>query len=175
MGQTWFAMHTRHQHELKVSQILSNKGFETFLPIYQAKRQWSDRKKSLYLPLFPGYVFVAQIGERRYDVLNTQGVAAIVSTAGIPSEIAEEEIDVVRKCATDSTKVEPHPYMQIGDEVRVCSGPLTGTYGFLVRKKDSYRLVVCVEILGRAASVELGAADLEPASILQQGSMFRVS
>ena len=110
---------------------------------------------------------MAQIGERRYDVLNTQGVAAIVSTAGIPSEIAEEEMDIVRKFASDSAKVKPHPYMQIGDEVRVCSGPLTGTCGFLVRKKDSCRLVVCVEILGRAASVEIAAGDLEPASILQ--------
>src|SRR5215475_11783238 len=162
MENSWIALHTRYQHEARVTRALDSKGFETFLPMYQVTKRWSDRTKSLCLPLFPGYVFVSEIGARVLDILNTQGVATIVSTAGIPSAIPEEEIEAIRKAVSDVTKVEPFPYMEIGDPVRVHSGPLAGTRGLLVRKKDSCRLVVCVEILGRAAAVEIDAVDLEP-------------
>jgi transcription antitermination factor NusG len=162
MENAWFALHTRHQHEAKVTRSLDNKGFETFLPMYQTTKRWSDRKKSVCLPLFPGYVFVSGIGMRLVDVLSTQGVATIVSTAGVPSAIPDEDMDVIRKAVSDVTKVEPYPYLQIGDTVCVHSGPLVGTRGLLIRRKDSYRLVVCVDILGRAAAVEINAADVEP-------------
>src|SRR5215467_1739324 len=175
METTWFALHTRHQHETKVARILNNKGFETFLPMYQATKRWSDRLKSLWLPLFPGYVFVAHIEDRRLEILNTHGVAAIVSTAGVPSTISEQEINVIRQLVKDARKVEPHSYLRVGDEVRLGSGPLAGTNGFLVRKKDCYRLVVCVEILGRAASVEIYASDLDASYIPRRESELHVS
>jgi transcription antitermination factor NusG len=175
MQNTWFALQTRHQHEAKVTQILENKGFETFLPMYQTVRRWSDRKKTISLPLFPGYVFISQIAERQFEVLNTSGVATIVSFAGVPASISTEEIDSIRRATSNSAKVEPYPYLQAGDEICVRSGPLAGTSGFLIRKKDCYRLVVCVEILGRAASVEIDAFDLDPATVSAAWSETRVS
>ena len=93
-------------------------------------------------------------------MLNTHGVAAIVSIAGAPAPISNQEIETIRRAISTSAKVEPHPFLQVGDEICVRSGPLAGTTGFLVRKKDSFRLVVCVDILGRAASVEIDAMDL---------------
>jgi|SoimicMinimDraft_17_1059745.scaffolds.fasta_scaffold03571_2 transcription antitermination factor NusG len=175
MQDTWFALHTRHQHETKVTQILNNKGFDTFLPLYQTVKRWSDRNKTVSLPLFPGYVFVSRIEQRQYDVLNTHGVASIVSIAGAPAPISDDEIETIRRAANNSARVEPHPYLKVGDEVCIRSGPLTGTSGFLIRKKDSFRLVVCIEILGRAASVEIDAMDLDPISISCFGSNSRVS
>src|SRR5215470_4679280 len=161
MQSSWFALHTRHQHEVKVTQVLINKGFETFLPTYQTMKRWSDRAKSISLPLFPGYIFVRHVIERRYEVLSTPGVAAIVNVGGVPAPVPEEEIRAIQKTLA-STTLEPHPFLEGGDEVCVRSGPLSGLRGFLVRKKDSHRLVVCVQILGRAASTEIDAADVEP-------------
>lgn len=154
----WNALHTRYQHERQVEAMLSAKGFETFLPTYDAFHKWKDRTKKISEALFPGYLFIADAGERRLQVMTTPGVCAIVSVAGTPATIPEHEIEAIRKCVSDAGKVEPHPYLQGGDVVRVRNGPLSGVEGVLVRRKDSCRLVVCVEILGRAASVEIDAA-----------------
>jgi transcription antitermination factor NusG len=154
----WGALHTRYQHERKVEAILNAKGFETLLPSYHTLRQWKDRKRTISEPLFPGYLFIAGVNDRRLEVMSTPGVCAIVCVAGRPATIPADEIEAIRKCVSDPGKVEPHPYLKGGDSVRVQSGPLSGVEGILVRKKDSCRLVVSVEILGRAAAVEIDAA-----------------
>jgi transcription antitermination factor NusG len=154
----WNALHTRYQHERKVETLLNATGFETFLPTYNTVRQWKDRKRSISEPLFPGYLFIAGVNERRLQVVSIPGVCAIVCVAGTPATIPTDEIEAIRKCVSDPGKVEPHPCLQGGDGVRVQSGPLSGVEGILVRKKDSCRLVVSVEILGRAAAVEIDAA-----------------
>jgi transcription antitermination factor NusG len=52
-------------------------------------------------------------------------------------------------------RLEPHPFLKLGERVRVKCGPLTGLQGVLVRKKNLFRLVLCVEMLGKAAAVEV--------------------
>ena len=157
----WSAVHTRHQHEKIAATILAIKGFETFLPTYNVIRQWKDRKKRISLPLFPGYLFVADVCERRPQVLSTPGVCAILSTEGAPAIIPSYEIEAIRRTVSSRYDIEPHPFMKQGDRVRVHSGPLAGVEGFLVRKKDAFRLVVSVEILGRAAAVEINSSSAE--------------
>ena len=173
-GVQWNVLHTRYQHERQVEAMLDAKGFETFLPTYDTFHKWKDRTKKISEALFPGYLFIADVTERKLQVMNTPGVCAIVSVAGTPATIPEHEIEAIRKCVSDAGKVEPYPYLQGGDVVRVQNGPLSGVEGILVRKKDSCRLVVSVEILGRAAAVEIDAACLSKASwgrSLNAGSM----
>ena len=55
----------------------------------------------------------------------------------------------------------PHPFLTSGDWVRVKSGPLMGVEGILVRKKNLFRLVVSVEILGKSAAAEVDASMVE--------------
>lgn len=154
----WNALHTHYQHERKVEALLSTKGFETFLPTCESVRRWKDRTKRISEALFPGYLFVADVSERRLQVMTTPGVCAIVCVAGTPAAIPGHEIEAIRKCVSDPAKVTPYPYLRGGDSVQVQSGPLAGVEGILVRMKDSCRLVVSVEILGRAAAVEIEAS-----------------
>ena len=58
-------------------------------------------------------------------------------------------------------QVEPHPFLKCGDWVRVKCGPLKGLQGILVRSKTIYRLVLSVEMLGKAAAVEIDAVSIE--------------
>ena len=153
----WSALHTHYQSERKVEALLSAKGFETFLPTYESIRRWKDRTKKISEALFPGYLFIADVSERRLQVVTTPGVCAIVCVAGTPASIPGHEIEAIRKCVSDPGKVAPHPFLRGGDSVQVQSGPLAGVAGTLVRMKDSFRLVVSVEILGRAAAVEIDA------------------
>jgi transcription antitermination factor NusG len=157
----WFALRTRHQHENRVATALQSKGIEAFLPTYKCARRWNDRMKVLCAPLFPGYVFAANFEGRKLDVLNTPGVAAIVSVGGVTAEIPGGEIDAIRLTIKSQSNLQPHEYLRSGDAVRVTQGPLAGLEGILVRKRNSLRLVVCIELLGRAAAVEIDGISLE--------------
>ena len=158
---SWFALYTRHQHEKMVDQVLTNKGFSTFLPLYATTHNWKDRTKSLTLPLFPCYVFLKGGIERRLQILTTPGVYGLVSSAGQPAAIPDIEIEAIRRVVESGAHVEAHPYLKCGNWVRVKSGPLTGIEGILVRKKNISRLVLSVEILGTAAAIEVAALQVE--------------
>ena len=158
----WNAVYTRHQHEKLVAESLAGNGFEAFLPTYNVLRQWTDRKRQLALPLFPCYVFVRSNFERRLRVLTTPGVHFLVMFAGRPASIPELEMDAIRKAVESRLRVEPHPFLQCGDWVRVTSGPLVDIEGILVRKKGSYRLILSAELLGKSIAVELDAFSVKP-------------
>jgi transcription antitermination factor NusG len=169
----WYALHTRYQHEKLVAELLALKGFQTFLPTYRTTRQWKDRKKQLSLPLFPGYLFVEDVDEQKVQVLNTPGVCSIISVAGVPSVIASDEIASIRRAVDSVYAVEPHPFLNEGDVVRVKSGPLAGLEGILTGKKGAYRLVISIQMLGRSAAVEIDASDIQ--RVQPAGPSVRVS
>ena len=160
----WWAIYTRHQHEKSVAQVLSTKGFEIFLPLYDSVRRWKDRNKSLSLPLFPCYVFVRGGLNRRLQVVTTPGVHTILYSGERIATIPNEEMDAIRAAINSPSKVEPHPFLRCGEKVRVTRGSLEGVVGVLVRKKSLYRLVLSVEMLAQSVAVEIDAADVEPAS-----------
>jgi transcription antitermination factor NusG len=157
----WYAIYTRHQHEKMVDQVLTSKGFNTFLPLYVATHNWKDRTKTLSLPLFPCYVFLKGGIERRLQLITTPGVFGLVSSAGQPAKIPDIEIDSIRRVMQSGARVDAHPLLKCGTRVRVRTGPLAGIEGLLVRKKSVYRLVLSVEILGAAAAVEIEASQVE--------------
>ncbi len=157
----WYVLYTRHQHEKTVAQILTSKGFEILLPLYSTARRWKDRTKLLSLPLFPCYVFLRGDLKRQLDIMTTPGVHTILSTAGQPTAVPPAEIEAIRCVVEGGAPVEPHPFLKCGDWVRVKCGPLMGIQGILVRKKNLYRLVISVEMLGRAAAVEMDASLVE--------------
>jgi transcription antitermination factor NusG len=158
----WSAVYTRHQHEKAVAANLSRNRFDVFLPLYNVVRQWKDRKKRLSLPLFPGYVFLRGGPERRVHILSTPGVHSIVTIGGKPAPIPAIEIDAIRRAVESHLEVEPHPFLRVGDRVRIKSGPLTGIEGILVRRKSAYRLILSAELLERSIAVEVDAFSVDP-------------
>ena len=166
----WWAIYTRHQHEKTVAENFARNGLEVFLPLYNAVRQWKDRKKHLSLPLFPCYVFLRGESERRVQVLSTPGVHSIVTIAGCPAPIPEVEIDSIRRAVESPLGVEPHPFLRRGDWVRIKSGPLADIEGILIRRKSSYRLVLSAELLQKSIAVEVDAFSVEPLSYRAEGA-----
>jgi len=158
---SWYAIYTRHQHEKMVAQILTSKGFEAFLPLYETTHNWKDRTKALSLPLFPCYVFLKGGLERRLQIVTTPGMYGIVSSGGQPAAIPDIEIEAIRRVVESGVPVETHPYLKCGNWVRIKCGPLAGIQGILVRKKNISRLVLSVEILGTAAAMEVAAFQVE--------------
>jgi transcription antitermination factor NusG len=157
----WHAVFTRYRHEKPVAMALSNKNYEAYLPLCNSTRQWQDRSKQLWLPLFPSYVFVRGGMDRPLQIVSTPGVLHIVKFDGRPAIISETQIEAIRKILASHAAVEPHPYLGCGDRVRVKSGALEGLEGILIRKKNLAHLVISMQMLGRSAAVEVELSNVE--------------
>lgn len=168
----WWALYTRHQHEKTVANMLSAKGFEVFLPLYQSTRRWKDRNKVIDLPLFPCYVFVRGGLDRRLQVVTTPGVHMILFHGEHVAIIPEAEIQAIQKAVSGPFRVEPHPFLKCGERVRVTRGSLEGVEGILLRKKNLYRLVLSVDMMAKSVAMEIDATDVEPVSAQDSRDMF---
>ena len=157
----WIAAYTRSHHEMAVASQFQQKGFEALLPTYRRMSRWSDRIRRVITPLFPGYVFV-RIGEGEHRrVLQTGGVLSIVCRSSKPAQLSDAEVETLRLCTANPASVEPHPFLKVGQRVRVKHGPFRGWEGILVEKKNSSRLVLTVEQIMRSVSIDLSGADVE--------------
>jgi transcription antitermination factor NusG len=161
-GRRWLAAYTRSRHEKAVALQLESKALPCLLPTYTRYNRWSDRVRRSQSPLFPGYVFVHVNNTERVPVLETSGVVYLVSSAGKLAVIADEEIARLQACVGLPSEVEPHPYLNLGQQVRVKHGPFAGWDGILVQKQNARRLVISVEQIMRSVAINLHGADVEP-------------
>ena len=171
----WWAVYTRHQHEKVVADMLTAKGFEVFLPLYESVRRWKDRKMVISLPLFPCYLFVRGGLDRRLQVVTTPGIHMILYRGEKVAVIPDREMEAIQKAVEEPSSVEPHPFLRCGTRVRVIRGALEGVEGILIRKKNLFRLILSVDMLAQSVSVEVHASDVEPCGAVGQESEMRPS
>ena len=158
----WFALYTTPRHEKHVSEILTQRSIETFLPLYRTTKRWKkSRPVVLELPLFPTYVFVRIAREARGAVLRMPGVLSIVGSAQGPWALPDVEVDALRSGLLER-KMEPHPYLNVGERVRIKAGVMAGVEGILVRKKNDFRVVLSLDAIMRSVAVEVDVDDIEP-------------
>jgi len=158
----WFAVWTRSRHEQVVRDQLERKHFDAFLPTITRWSRWKDRKKKIDWPLFPGYCFVRFDPADTLPILKCTGVVNIVSFEGKPAPIPEYELESIRVLVGSDLQFDPCPMIHEGMMVEVAYGPLRGVIGRLMRKDaQRARLVLSVNLIGQAVSVEVDAADVK--------------
>ncbi len=157
----WLAAYTRSNHERQVARQLGQKNLEYLLPTFYRLARWSDRIKRVETPLFPSYIFVRICEAERASLLETFGILHLVSFAGELAVLADEEITRLQSCYLLSADVEPHPYLRVGNKVRVKHGPFAGWLGTLLEKQNSRRLIVSIDQIMQSISINLHAADVE--------------
>jgi transcription antitermination factor NusG len=143
---------------------LTDRNVEVFLPMREIISRWKDRKKRIWIPLFPSYIFINHIDtpENRYRILNIPGAVRFVGHEGHAEPIPEDQILYVRQFLESSIAIDPYPYMQVGTRVEVIAGPLKGIHGMLVEKRGRFRFVLQVDLIRQAVSVEIDASDVRP-------------
>lgn len=152
----WFAVRIRTRLATAVAAALQGKGYEVFLPLYQARKQWSDRVKVQLLPLFPGYLFCRFApGSRLLPILTTPGVIQIVSLDRTPCPVSDDEIHAIQSIIGSGIAALPWPYLRKGIRVRIDKGPLCGLTGIVLNASKGFRLVVSVPLLQRSVAVEM--------------------
>ena len=160
----WYALYTRSRFEKKMLSELTDRRIEVFLPMREVLSRWKDRKKRIWIPLFPGYIFVNHVDtpENRFRILNISGAVRFVGFEGHANPVPEEQILSVRKFLEASIAADPYPYVQVGTHVEVIAGPLKGIRGILVEKRGRFRFVIQVDLIRQAVSVEIDASDVRP-------------
>lgn len=158
----WFALYTVPRHEKQVHRLLVEKQIEAYLPLYRAKRHW--QKKSpvvLDLPLFPNYIFVRIARPDKGRVLAISGALSLVGSNREAWPLEHKEIEALR-AGLHLRRPEPHPYLTVGERVRIIRGSMLGLQGVLVRKKNDFRVVLSLDHIMCSVSVEVDATEIEP-------------
>jgi transcription antitermination factor NusG len=162
----WYAVRVKSRREYFVSEHLTSKGYLAFVPDRVERRQWSDRVKQARTPLISGYVFANFDASDLLPILRIPSVLYIVGSSRGPIAVSDEEIDTLKRIVESGVSPQPTPYLAAGSRVRIVTGPLQGVQGILVEGDAgvSQRLIVSVELLQRAVSVEVARNWLVPAT-----------
>jgi transcription antitermination factor NusG len=168
----WYVVRLRSNFEQTACQILIEKGYSTFLPLYRSRRKWSDRTKEIDIPLFPGYLFCKFDPPHKLPIVMTAGVVSILESSEGPIPVDESEIASVRALLKSGLPFGPWPFLREGQPVLVERGPLMGVEGRIISLKNKYQLVVSVSLLQRSVSVEIDRECVRP--LAQRSSAARV-
>jgi len=160
----WYAVRTRPRHEKRTASELEQKGITTFLPLVVETHRWSDRRKKVEVPLFSGYIFVNILAhaESRVSVLRTAGVLHLVGNQGHGAPIPDSQIEQIRTLLESKIPFASHPFLKVGQRIRIRGGCLEGMEGILSAQKGGERLVILVDGIQRALSICLDGYDVEP-------------
>lgn len=159
----WYAIQTLSRHERFVAQQLKNEGIITFFPTFTEIHRWSDRRKKVELPLFPGYLFVhaSMSPQVRKVVSLARGVAGLITMRGEPISVPEDQIESVQKLLANSIWCVAYPFLKIGQRVRVRGGALDGVQGILIAHNGQKGLVVSIDGIQRSLAVHIEGYDVE--------------
>jgi transcription antitermination factor NusG len=160
----WYAVQVSHQHEKKLARLLEYEGYTHFLPTYKVRRKWSDRIKTIELPLFPGYVFCRSRPSSLRFAAGIQNMCRVVSFGGKPQPIPHEEMAVLQRVIQSRRDVSSHPYLAVGSKVWVMSGPLAGIKGFIAEIQNHKKVIISVHLINRSMSVRVEPGEVGPIS-----------
>ncbi len=170
-GNRWYALQLRTRWESSTASILSGKGYQTFLPTSKTLKRGGGRCREQEAPLFPGYLFCRFDVHNRLPILVTPGVISVVGRGRIPVPIEDSEIEAIQKAVCTGFGVEPCPYVEVGQLVRIEGGALSGIEGILTGVKGTRRIVLSVSLLRRSVVLEIDRSEvraIEPAAVSEE-------
>jgi transcription antitermination factor NusG len=156
----WYVLHTRSRQEKALAEQLHKFSIEHFLPLVEIERQYGHRRRLVERPLFPSYVFMRGTREDRAQALTTNRIANVLEVQD--QVMLARELQQVRAAIAAGVTLDPYAFLHVGHWVRVRSGPLMGLEGRVEDRRKAHRLVLQVEVLGQATSLEIDAELLEP-------------
>ena len=163
MSRKWLAIYSRPRWEKKVTQLLREKGLESYCPLNKVRRKWSDRVKLVEEPLFKSYVFVRISDEDRTEVRMTPGVINFVYWNGKPAHIKEKEINAIKQFLDEHENVEVEPLaLEVNQRVKIMTGPLMDQEG-AVLGFNRKTVKVIIESLGYQLVVHIDRTKLTSA------------
>lgn len=159
-GTNWYAIQVKARCEKQVAHTLESKGYEIFLPLQKSRRRWSDRYQEIAVPLFPSYVFGRFDAGNRLPILTTPFVFSIVGAGKQIVPVDPTQIEDIRRLISSGLPIYHSPFLQVGQQVVIEGGPLRGQRGLLTRIKNTWRVVVSVDLIRQSVAVEVDREDI---------------
>jgi len=149
----WWVAHTKSRNEKALAQDLIRKKISYFLPMTKKVNRRKGRTIRSLLPLFSGYLFFCGEEEQRISLLRTNRVANLIEVKD--QETLLNELSQIEQALRAGAPLTPYKYIKAGQRCRVTAGPLADLYGVVVRTRNAARLVLQIDMLGQAASVDI--------------------
>jgi transcription antitermination factor NusG len=160
-NEDWYALQVYTGKEKWVASMLDDRGHEVLLLLYTVVQTWSDRRKRIDRPVFPGYIFCHFDPHRRSPILATPGVLKIVSVGRTPLPVSHQEIETMMRIADAGVAAAPVPYLRTGESVIIRGGSLDGTIGRVMAFRKGLRVIVSITLLERSVCLEVDHERLE--------------
>lgn len=162
----WLVVKTKPRAEKKLAQQLSAQGIPCYAITYTTLRQWSDRKKKVELPLIPGVVFVANSMDNLSALYQYALVQGVLKEFGQPALVKWHEINnlllLAKAWSGDEVQLDMGgPNLSTGDWVEVTQGQFKGMRGTLTELKGQHRLVVALEVLQWAVTLDISKSKVK--------------
>ncbi len=153
----WYVVKTNIRAEKKVNERIINMGFETYLPLQEVVRVWSDRKKKVSVPLIASTLFVSSVQSELKIIYSVQGVSTILMYLKKPAIVLEHEINNMRILLEHEgvDLLEEKRAFLKGEAVQVIRGPFKGLVALATSTEQKFRVVVELESLGTCFSVNV--------------------
>jgi transcription termination/antitermination protein NusG len=158
---SWYVVHTRSRHEYKANSGLVQKNLTTFLPEIELWSKRKDRKKKIFTPLFPGYLFAETLSldnEIKLTILKTAGVVRILGKRenSEPIPVPDSTIDAIRRFVNTKTEIFTMQFPQDGEPARIMDGPFAGIEGTVVSSDVEKELfVISIDLMQRSVAIKL--------------------
>lgn len=156
---TWWVARTKSRNEKALAWQMQRKNISYFLPMTEKVYKKSRRVFRSMLPLFGGYLFFCCDEAQRLEVLKTNRVASLLEVKN--QEHLVTDLLPIEKALLSGAELTPYDYIKAGQRCKVIAGPLMGTEGLVSNDQNKTRLVLQVDILGSATSLEIDASLLE--------------
>lgn len=157
---SWCVAYTKSRQEKALGEDLESLGIRFYLPLVRSVRYYGRRKLSCTLPLFPGYVFLCGTKEELIAADRTRRVVRYIKP---PNAVKlGVELESIRRVIENEGELSSSPMLLEGVEVEVTSGPFRGVRGVVASMCDARRVVLNVDLIGRAAAFEIERDLLRP-------------
>lgn len=161
---TWYVVYTRPRWEKKVSQLFEQSGLEAYCPLTKVIKQWSDRRKTIYEPLFRGYVFVRVEESKKWEVKNIDGVINYVYWNGKPARVQNDEVDTIKKFLHEFEDVEVlDSNLKLNSKVTIRQGVLMNYNG------------IVLELMGNKARVKIESMGVQLSAIFEKKDLQTIN
>ena len=152
MNKQWYVLYTKARNEKKTASMLQKFGIEVYCPIVKEVRQWSDRKKTIEVPLFSSYLFVHLAPNKRELVYAAPGVVRYLFWLNRPAVVKDQEIKTLKSWLSGAVLAAKVQTLKAGDHVSIPQGPFKGKEG-VVQRTNANRVELVLKELGVKVSI----------------------
>lgn len=159
----WHVLYVKSRQEKALADDLTEMEIGHYLPLVNSIRFYGRRSYRVSVPLLPGYLFLKGSREQLYKGMCTRRVVRAIDVAD--QDQIEWELSNIKLALDRNAELRPHPMLGKGCRVEVRSGPFKGVQGLIENAVKIDRIVLQIDMLGRALSMEIDGRllDLLPA------------